>query len=144
MEVLMEVLEVELLGAEGRRGGGRGLAGRTRCTSGSRVRASSDREGRDPNESRRNIDRNGHPSACFTPLVPTRNPHFTCLQQFLLDTVAGSDPAEVEPMPAYQLPAYQLPMSAGADLSDKAVYLLARRTNHSRDRGGVKKNWLSE
>ena len=49
VEVLVEVLEVELLGegrlgAEGRPGRGMGLAGRTRCTSGSRVRESSDRE----------------------------------------------------------------------------------------------------
>ena len=40
--VMVEVLEVELLG-EGLSGRGMGLAGRTRCTSGSRVRASSDR-----------------------------------------------------------------------------------------------------
>ena len=45
MEVLVEVLEVELLG-EGRLWLGMGLAGRTRCTSGSRVRASSDRGAR--------------------------------------------------------------------------------------------------
>ena len=55
VQVLVEVLEVELLGEERLGLGmelGMGLAGRTRCTSGSRGRASSDREGRDPDESR--------------------------------------------------------------------------------------------
>ena len=49
--VLVEVLELELLG-EGRLGRGMGLAGRTRARPArdTRVRASSDREGRDPNE----------------------------------------------------------------------------------------------